>query len=237
MTRKVLYLLILIVIIAIAWYTLSALNIEGSYDEKLTRLNLNYQAVEEFEPDLAIILLGVETTRSDLNKAFTENNQKMGLITEELKKIEYLTLETLNFQVNPVYNEENNEQEYFVLNQLKVTTEKLDDLGIIIERAISTGANQVLSINYDLQNREKARQDVTRKAINGIKDKATFLVQELGMEGYRIISMDINDHFLERNLFQLKAEGAGEISNTSLPPISPHKIQVNVNINAGFSLY
>jgi uncharacterized protein len=237
MTRKVLYLLILIVIIAIAWYTLSVLNIEGSYDEKLTRLNLNYQAVEEFKPDLAIILLGVETTGSNLNEAFAENNSKMGLITEELKMIENLTLETLNFQVNPIYNEENDKDKYLVLNQLKATTENLDDLGIIIEKAISTGANQVLSINYSLENREKARQEVTRQAIEGIKEKAAFMVQELGMEGYRIISMDVNDHFQERNLFQLKAEGAGYINDTPLPPISPHKIQVNVNINAGFSLY
>lgn len=240
MGKKWLYALLLGLIIAVAWYTLSQVGIEGELPDKTTRLNLSYQAEKEYAPELAVMILGVETTNQDLNEAFAENNQKMDRITKELEELDNLSLNTLNFQVRPRYRQEDEKEVlYFsVVNQIEVKTDNLAGIGLIIQKAVAAGANQVLSIRYTLKDLKEAREEVTMEALQGIRKKAEFVADELGKEGIRMVSINVNDRFFESNFSKLRVEGAGmAVPEAVIPPILPQKIRVTVNVNASFSLY
>lgn len=209
--------------------------------DNYTRVSLRYQAEKEYDPEVAEIILGVVTTDEDLNKAFTENSKKMDTVRTVLEEKKELELSTLTFQVVPK-TKKNDEVEtvyYEVLNQLKISTENMTQLGEIIQQAITSGANQVISIRYMLEDREKAEEEVIEEALTGLKNKAEFIARRLDGQDYKLISLDVNNQYITRDYGRYMVEGTGmKMADTpmAIPPISPQKIRMSVNLNATIAL-
>lgn len=245
MLKKVVYTILILLVFIAAWIVAGEFVLSPSKtdfeDQESSEINLSYQAEEEFIPGRARIVLGVRTEAEDVNIAFEENNRKMNRITIAMNEYENVEISTLNFQVNPRTEKDEEDERiiYNVTNQIEVRTEKLDDLGTIIEDAVAAGANQVHSIRYLLGDEEGAREKVIVKALNGISNKITTVSRELGHEDYKIKSMNINDNFITRNNFRYMAEtprGIQQDQQAVIPPISPQNIKIEVNIHATYIL-
>lgn len=237
MVKKIIYASLLVVLILMAWYTVSYWG--GNSNNVLsTEIRLNHRESEEFEPEIARITLGVETTNTDLDQAFKINNQKMDNITEVLKEFDEIKFNTFNYQVMPINRiyEEKEVVNYRVLNQIEVVTNNLEQISSIINNVISAGANQVLSIQYSLENDREAVRVVTKKAITGLNKKAQYIAGELGREKVNLISINVNDQFTDNGFINYRL-GAGVKSEAALPPVSPKKIKVTVDLNAVYKLF
>ncbi len=233
MLKKWAYVILIGLLIILAWAAVT--NINYSYDgRETTQLTLNDRAVKEFEPEVAVVTMGVETTNEDLNQAFAENNNKMDIVVNRLNNIEGINVKTLNYRIDTRSRLEKDVETnyYYVQNLIEVRTEKINELGSIIQQAVDSGVNQLQSIDYLLKNKEEATRQVTSEAINSIKEKAGFVSRETGYEGYLVKNLNINDQVSVPDYYpQLKMEAAAAI-----PPISPGKIEITVTVNGTFEL-
>ena len=241
MIKRLLYVALILVLIGLAGYTLAGIDFEPKTAEQVNRITVSYRAEGEFNPDLAIIVLGVETYGQDLQIAYRDNNNKINTVVNALQGMEGIGVKTFNFQVIPLKRRENEQDltEYRVLNQLEVRTGQLEELSLIMQQAINSGANQVLSIKYQLKDLTEAKATVISQALEGIESKIDFIANKLDAQGYHFIAMDINDQELDSHLFNFSQSygRSGVVMETgTLPPLAAPKIKVVVNINATYAL-
>ncbi len=227
MDNKWYYLLILVLIIAIAWYIPILFN-SKSISDNFTELNLEYQAEKEFKADMAEITMGVYTKGNQLESIFAENNKRMKKIEDVLKELDIISYQTINYQILPIKDDDENS--YKIINQLEIKTENLKEITIIIKEIVEAGANEITSINYLLSDRDKKIEEVSQMALNGIKNKIKKTSQELGYTNYKIKSLNIYDSISqERNVRLMEQAQAGKDFN--LPTVIPAKKIVRVKIN------
>ncbi len=236
MVKKMVYALLVVLLIIGAWLITN--NFEGVTKTGTTKVDLNYRVEAEFQPEIASINLGVETKKNNVNAAMKENNKRMQTIIDNLKTLEEVSVDTTSFQVRPVTVEEMGKQVvyYRVINQIRVKTERINNTGSIIQKAIAAGANRVLSIEYSLENPRKIRRQVIERGIKGIKDKAEFTALKMDKTVFKIDSMDINDQYINnlKRDFQYQITENTPEKTAGIPPISPQKVKVSVNIRATF---
>ena len=227
MDNKWYYLLILVLIVAIAWYIPILFN-SKSISDNFTELNLEYQAEKEFKADMAEITMGVYTKGNQLESIFAENNKRMKKIEDVLKELDIISYQTINYQILPIKDDDENS--YKIINQLEIKTENLKEITIIIKEIVEAGANEITSINYLLSDRDKKIEEVSQMALNGIKNKIKKTSQELGYTNYKIKSLNIYDSISqERNVRLMEQAQAGKDFN--LPTVIPAKKIVRVKIN------
>ncbi len=241
MMKRLLFVVLILILIGLAGYTLAMIDFEPKSAEEVNRITVNYRAEGEFDPDLAIIVLGVETSGQELELAYRDNNNKMNTVVNALQGIEGLSVKTFNFQVIPFNRRENGQDltEYRVLNQLEVRTEQLEELSLIMQQAINSGANQVLSIKYQLKDLTEAKATVISQALDGIESKIAFIANKLDSQDYQFIAIDINDQEQDRHLYnfsQSYGRSGVMLETGTLPPLAAPKIKVVVNINATYAV-
>jgi uncharacterized protein len=131
-------------------------------------------------PDIAIITMGVLSSAATAREALDINTKSMTDLMSALKtaNIEAKDIMTSNFNVAPRYDYgQNNGQPpklagYDVSNNVTVTLRKIDGVGDVLDKAVTSGSNQINGISFAISNplaatdeaRKLAVQDATRKA-------------------------------------------------------------------------
>lgn len=126
-------------------------------------------AAEMFaEPDRASLTLGIEARKPEIAAARTDVAHGIDALlklTRELK-IDAKDVRTTRLTVQPEYDWNNTTRQrklvgYYVSRQAEIVVRDLDQLGILLERAISLGANQV----GDPRLESSRRRDLERQAM------------------------------------------------------------------------
>ena len=131
-------------------------------------------------PDLAILTMGILSTAETARKALDENTKAMTELMASLKaaNIETKDIATSNFSVNPRYDYgQNNGQPaklvgYDVTNNVTVTVHKLDAIGSLLDKAVSSGSNQINGISFSISKPDAAMDEARKLAVQDAKRKA-----------------------------------------------------------------
>lgn len=126
-------------------------------------------------PNLAIIRLGVITTGDNLSVIQEENARLSQMIIDALRQINITDIRTHQYNIDKLYDYENNtriDRGYSVRNIFEIRTEMLDMSGIIIDTAISLGANQVESITFEVSETDQYYLEALNEALNNATEKA-----------------------------------------------------------------
>jgi uncharacterized protein YggE len=122
-------------------------------------------------PDRATIQISVQTRASTAAAAATENANKQQAVLSALRALGLGNdqLSTINYNVYPEqrYNEgkEPTIVAYNVTNTILVDVRKLNQVGPIIDAALSHGANMITSLQFYASNTETARRGAIATAI------------------------------------------------------------------------
>jgi len=141
------------------------------------------------EPDRAVVVLGVESRQPQLQAArdaVTRGVEAIQKLARDLK-IDAKMLRATRIHVQPEYdwNAANRERRfvgYFVQRQVEIDLRDLDKLGQLIERAISSGANQVSDPQLDSTRRREFERQALAKALEDARANAETLARAAGME-------------------------------------------------------
>lgn len=216
---------------------------KASEDYITTNLSISQQ--QEYEPNIVDVVLGFENENTEQSAAVEENNRIVSDLMSILEAEELENIETQGFRVYPYTRYENTtetgEEErvtyYKVSNQIKFTSTNLSELPVLLGSLLDAGANRVVNLNYRLENNEKALEEVTALALSSLKEKASFMAENLDKENYRIKKVNLG----QQNIYGSEALKAmsrtAEASDFSEVPLAEQKVNINVSVSAEIELY
>lgn len=122
-------------------------------------------------PDRATIQISVQTRASTAAAAAAENATKQQAVLAALRALGLGNdqLSTVNYNVNPEQRYEPNKEPvvvgYTVTNTILADVRKLNQVGQVIDAAVSRGANMITSLEFYASNTEVARRTAIAAAI------------------------------------------------------------------------
>jgi uncharacterized protein len=153
-------------------------------------ISVNGSGSVKIVPDQAMVDIGVVTEKPTTQDAVNENNKISDQVISAIKKInaEGLTIETIGFNLNPLYDYSNPKNPpiiyaYQVTSTIEVKTSDLKQIGEIIAKATESGATNISSIGFDLTDstKKKAKNDALTEAAKDANDKAAAIAGSLGL--------------------------------------------------------
>lgn len=149
-------------------------------------------------PDTATISVGVETEDQTAGPALAANTERAGAVIAALKAagVEARDIQTSNFSVQPVYSDRKSLSSgapriagYRVTNQVMARVRVLDDLGAILDKVVSTGANRINNISFSVAEDGDARDKARARAVEDATRKAQIYAEAAGVSLGPILSI------------------------------------------------
>jgi uncharacterized protein len=167
-------------------------------DAKLPRtLSLVGHGEVHATPDRAVITMGVASFAATAQEALAANTKSMNDLMATLKAagIENKDIMTNNFSVNPRldYSQNNGQPPkvtgYDVNNTVMVTLRKIDSIGDVLDKAVTSGSNQINGISFGIANPEAAMDEARKEAVKDAKRKADLYAGASGVSLGNLISL------------------------------------------------
>lgn len=196
----------------------------------LRTMTLTGQGQVTIIPDMAVIRLGVEQTGTNLATVQSQNAQISQAVLETLRRMGIREVKTFQYTIDKYYEYENGtpiDRGYIVRNILEVRTTHTDQVGAIIDAAVSAGANTVELITFETANPEYEYRQALNLAVIDAMDKAKSIAHNLGIPVEPIPVKIIENSFMPGPPQPFQRELAAT-------PIVPGSITIEANITAEF---
>jgi uncharacterized protein len=195
-------------------------------------------------PDIAHIVIGIETQGKDVKKAIADNNTQMTALLTALKTagIAAKDIQTMNYSVsveNPqVSAGQTGSTEtpvaviYHISNQVNVTVRDITKLSDVLDDAVSSGANSIYGVSFDVSDPSKLEDQARAKAVADAKSRAEKLAQLEGLTLGNVITVSetsANPIPLYANAYAMGKGGGGA-------PIESGSIMVTVTLQVTYAI-
>ncbi|MFT8341084.1 MULTISPECIES: SIMPL domain-containing protein [Clostridium] len=149
------------------------------------------------KPDLAEIVVGVITEDLQLEVAQEENAKITQDVINSLRAlgIPLKNIQTENYSIRPNYDYINGKQVfrgYEVINNLKILISNVNNVGVVIDTAVSNGANSLTGIIFIVSDETKYYYEALRRALQDAQNKARVVADQLKVK-LNIIPIQINE--------------------------------------------
>lgn len=128
------------------------------FDKTKGTISLAGEGKVNAQPDIAYITSGVIAIAKTAQEALSQNSSSMAQLVDVLKSagIEDRDIQSSNFNISPQYAYNNNSANnqppkianYRVSNNVTIIVRDIDNLGNIIDQAVSVGANSINSVSF-----------------------------------------------------------------------------------------
>jgi uncharacterized protein YggE len=139
-------------------------------------------------PDVVIVTLGVQTQGTDIAEAVRENNRRADQVRAAIREagVAEADVQTANYSVwtQPRYDEFGSvtgELTYWVDNTLQVKLRQLDQLGNLLQTALSRGANSVQGVVYSVEDPTAALDTARVQALQDAHSQAAQMAADAGV--------------------------------------------------------
>lgn len=139
------------------------------------------------QPDMARVSIGVVTQESTAVEALDKNTEAVEKLMAALKahKIADKDIQTSNFSISPQYDYDRSNQPqpprltgYRVMNQVRIAVRKIADLGAVLDKVVTAGANQINQVTFEIDEAESLRDTARQMAIRDARRKAALYAKE-----------------------------------------------------------
>ena len=215
------------------------------YDPSEQTISVSGTATASSSPDSLVIILGVESEAKTANESLSQNSNSLNSVISSLTNsgLSEDDIQTSNFSIYPMYDSikdfNGNWQQvltgYRVSNILSIQTDKIDSAGDIIDAAVSSGANRVDNVSFQLSDEksQKISDDLIADAINDATQKAEKALVPLKQKIVGVKSVVIHDNVVPYYDSPMRAsfDGFAESSMKSAPIMSgDEEITTNVSV-------
>ena len=215
------------------------------YDPSEQTISVSGSATASSNPDTLVIVLGVESEAKTANESLSQNSNSLNSVISSLTNsgLSEDDIQTSNFSIYPMYDSikdfNGNWQQvltgYRVSNILSIQTDKIDSAGDIIDAAVSSGANRVDNVSFQLSDEksQKIGDNLIADAINDATQKAEKALVPLKQKIVGVKSVVIHDNVVSYYDSPMRAsfDGFAESSMKSAPIMSgDEEISTNVSV-------
>lgn len=226
----------------VATAVLLALAVPAAAQDNPPTLSASGEGVVSAAPDMAVVTLGVLSQAPTAREALDGNNADMDKVIQAVRgqAIADKDISTTGFSINPVYSrppqpragEEPAEPKivaYQVSNQIRIVVRAIDKTGAVVDSAVTAGANQAGSINFDIDDRQGLADKAIAAAIADARRKAELMAEAAGVRLVRVLNINANEGG-GRPMFRLEARDAA-----AAPPVPVMGGELSVSANAQIS--
>jgi hypothetical protein len=143
-------------------------------------------------PDEALLDLAVQTQASTATQATTENAAAMTNVINALTAagVGKDSIQTISYSLNPVYSNPVNQSVpptiigYVAVNEIQVTLNDLGSVGVVLDKAISAGVNEVQGLTFTFSSTTLAtlEKQALQLALQDADSQAKATATTLGVE-------------------------------------------------------
>jgi uncharacterized protein len=211
-------------------------------ERKMPRLiSLSGHGEVKSAPDMAIVSLGTLSQAATAKEALAANTTQMTALIAMLKEqgIEAKDIQTSNFNVNPRYENASSGAAriggYDVSNSVTITVRKLADLGCLLDKAISTGSNQVNGIELTVADPQSATDDARKAAVKDALRKATLLADAAGVKLGSVVSISESGGAMPVPM--VRGMAMNMAAKASAPvPVAEGQVAISADINMAWEI-
>lgn len=154
----------------------------------------------DIAPDMATISLGVTSEADTAAAALKANNEKQAQVLAALAAagIEPRDIQTSGLNMSPLWDNRSYSDGrpritgYQVSNIVTVRVRKLDDLGGLLDAVVTTGANQLNSLTFGLEDDREAMDEARRRAVADAMAKAKLYAEAAGVSLGKVMMITEN---------------------------------------------
>lgn len=191
-------------------------------------------------PDMATVTVGFNITKTDISEAVGDSNEIIAEITAAMKGLGIVDtdIQTTGFNVwpedvwDPNTGQQTGEKRYHVDSTMQINIRNIDDVGKVLETALTNGANSIYGLNFGIQDTDDLADEARTAALKDARVRAEALANGLGLTIGEVSSVTdqsggwIYPTFINANMGV--GGGGGE------PPISQGQMAVNVSVNVTY---
>ncbi|MBC8167730.1 MAG: SIMPL domain-containing protein [Bryobacteraceae bacterium] len=203
--------------------------------EPIPQIAVTGRGEVKVSPDRATIQISVQTRASTAAAAAAENANKTQAVLVALRALGLGNdqLSTINYNVHPEQRYEPNKEPvvvgYTVTNTVLAEVRRLNQVGPVIDAALSRGANMITSLQFYASNTEAARRTAITAAIEKARADAEAAAKAARGTLGTLLEINIGAYSppIQPMMAMMKREAGGQADT----PISPGQDTLTVDVN------
>jgi len=237
-TKKIAFVLL---VLTLALSACGPTTINQAAPENIRTLDVSGVGVVYLSPDVVYINIGVNTQNENAADAVSTNKEQTSAVIQAIKDfgVAEKDIRTTNFSIWANQQYDNFGQAtgttYTVDNTVIVTMRNVDKLGDLLDDAIAAGANNIYSIQFDREDKDKANEEARALAVENAKKQAQDLADVSGVSLVDIQKISYYESGASQYFYGGKGGGGGDVENAAVP-IQPGQLAVTVTVNMTYSL-
>lgn len=191
-------------------------------------------------PDIAYINVGVRVDADEVSDALAANNIQANTIAEALQSlgVEKSDIQTSNFNVYPMQDwgpdGQISRKYYVVENTVYITVRDLAKLGQLLDKVVSSGANTINGITFDVQDKSAAEAEARDKAIADAKAEAEAIAKASGVTLAELQNVSVYTSGVNFPVYEAKGIGGGAGAYDASVPISAGQLKITADANVTY---
>jgi uncharacterized protein YggE len=204
--------------------------------EPVPQITIGSNGQVKISPDRATIQISVQTKATTAAAAASENASKQAAVIAAIRALGLNAdqISTAGYTVYPEQRYEPNREPvitgYNVTNSLSIEVRKLDQVGPVIDAALSKGANMVTSLQFFASNTEEARRRAIALAVQKARLDAEAAAQAGGGSLGSLLEVSIGAYVPPQPRPMVMMRTAAATMDSSQTPINPGEETVTVEV-------
>lgn len=195
-------------------------------------------------PDLAQVSIAVETTGGTAGEVIADNARRSDKVVSAIKgmlgKDDKIT--TTGYGLEPRYDNSKPGQGseprivgYIVRNEVQVEMHKMDQVGVLIDAAITSGGNRVNNLSFGLAKRDEILRTALERAGSEAKAQAESIAKALGVRLVRVLHASSSGVPMPQPRYMAKA-GFAAMEARASTAIEPGSVSVHAVLEVSYEI-
>jgi len=192
-------------------------------------------------PDIAFVTIGAHTESDTVSDALRKNNEQAQALSKTLVEmgVDARDVQTSAFSVAPQQQFDAQGQAtkttYVVDNTVYISVHQLSNLGKLLDAAVSSGANRVNSLTFDVQDKTKYLSEARQLAVADARAQAKELADAAGVKLGKLTSLNaaISNNGLP--MYDVKAPQTAASGGTNVP-VSAGQLLIEVDVSVAYEI-
>lgn len=228
-----------IVLLGIILLSLAMPSAIGAEENNVSKLTVQGEGKVTIAPDMATIVLGVETRNASAAGAIQEN---AGLMTETINAllaagIAENDIQTSSFSLTTMPEEEpkasNGETKppvFQATNQVRVLLSNTTDVGRVLDAAVSAGSNSIQQVSFDLRDPAPQKDEALTLAIQDAQRKADVAASAANVQLGRVLEITEGYGYIAAPM--ARSVAFAEFAT----PIQPGELEITASVTAVYEI-
>jgi hypothetical protein len=205
-------------------------------------ISVSGQGTASARPDMAVLTAGVVTQGATAREALDGNSKATADVVTLFKAegIEAKDIQTSNFSLQPVYvYPQNGEQTppkltgYTVSNSVTVRVRDLGKLGVVMDKAVTAGANAVNGVAFTVSKQSELLDEARKQAVADARRKAELYAAAAGVKLGSVTHIDERtaaESPMPQAMFRRDAAAAAPV------PVEAGESELRVEVSMTFAI-